>query len=490
MSLPVKTLCINAKEISKNKNYKEYTELLKIIKMERKKFVSIVNKNKNKREYYLKRQISMNVYNKINHLKLSNVYFINENKRIYLGGESFSNILGFTGIDDNGQEGLEYSKNNLLSPTHGLKKVKQDNLGRPIETIEILKKPRSGKDLRLTLDKRLQVIGYEVMRKYVKKFSADSGSLILVNSANGEILSMVNYPSFDPTKRNEFRGSKLKNRAVYDLIEPGSTIKPMIIYSGLENNVIDQNTVISTSPGVIKIEDKEIKDWKYLGDLIPKDIIKYSSNIGAAKISKKLSKKQVLSTLNNFGLGQSLFLDLPGSQIGNLPVSTELSESGHFSIGYGYGLSTSLLHMVNAYSLLANYGKRVHLRYLYAEDAPELINENILKRSTSEKVLDMMRDVVQSKDGTGKKAKVQGYTVFGKTGTVRQIVNRKYSKNTHNALFVGILGDPSPKYVAAVIIRNPKDREGSGGSHAAPVYGEYMQHTLRLLENHQYANSR
>lgn len=490
MSLPVKTLCVNAYNVHNSGEYNKYQKLLKIINLNEKKFINIINKNKNKKEYYLMRQIDMNTYNSITKLQLPNIYFINESKRVYLGGEAFSNILGFTGIDDNGQEGLEYSKNEFLSPKHGLKKVKQDNLGRTIETIQIHKQPKPGKDLYLTIDKRLQIVGYEVLRKYINKFSADSGSLILINSTNGEILSMINYPSFDPTKRIQFKGLKIKNRAVYDLIEPGSTVKPMIIYSGLDNKVIDESSLIKTAPGVIKIENKEIRDWKYLGDLYPREIIKYSSNIAAAKVSKKIPKKQVLSTLNNFGMGQSLFIDLPGAKIGNLPVSNEMSESKHLSIGYGYGLSTSLLHLVHAYSIFANQGKRIQLSYVYSSIKDDYKKEKILDKGLSIKVLNMMKDVVHSNDGTGKKAKVHGYTVYGKTGTVRQIINNEYSKSRHNALFVGITGNPEPNYVAGVIIRNPKDKEGSGGSHAAPVFGEFMQHTLRLLKDNKYANSR
>ena len=280
---------------------------------------------------------------------------------------------------------------------------------------------------------------------------------------------------------------KNKNRVIHDLIEPGSTIKPLIIYAALENNVINQSTVIDTAPGFIELDGIAVKDWTYLGKVSPGEIIKLSSNIGAAKVSSKLTKKQLISNLDNFGLGQSLFINLPGAQIGSIPSPNELKESEHLSIGYGYGLSVSLMHLANAYTTLANYGAHTQLTYVIDKGADLVDKKQILNRGTSSVILDMMREVVHAEDGTGKKARVNGYTVYGKTGTVRKIKNGKYNKNSHNALFVGILGDPSPKYVAAVIIREPKDREGSGGYHAAPIFGEFLQHSMRILDNKKNA---
>tara|TARA_B100000902_G_C27286859_1_gene904932 strand:- start:193 stop:1857 length:1665 start_codon:yes stop_codon:yes gene_type:complete len=485
MSLPSKTLCINPSKLYK-KNYKEIKNLSILLNISDQELFTIISKHKDKKEYYLKRHIEKKLYLKIKN-KINNpfIYFINENKRIYLGGKPFSNIIGFTNVDDKGQEGIEYISNDKLSPISGLKRVKKDNIGRTIETIEILKKPSPGRNIILTLDKRLQIIGYEILRKYINKFKADSGSIVLVESSSGNILSMANYPSFDPENRHTFKGNKIKNRVVHDLIEPGSTIKPLIVYAGLENKIIEKSSIIDTSPGVIKIEGQEIKDWKYLGQVTPRDVIKLSSNIGAAKISRKLSKKELINFLDTIGFGQSLFLNLPGSKNGFLPTVSELSDAEHFTLGYGYGLSSSLMHLISAYLTLANNGNRTQLKYLQSKEGYNY--EKILNEKNTSIVLDMMKDVVHSDNGTGKKAKVDGYTIYGKTGTVRQIFNGEYSKNRHNALFVGIIGNPSPEYVAAVIIRNPKIGEGSGGRHAAPVFSEFIQHSMRIINDIDYA---
>jgi cell division protein FtsI (penicillin-binding protein 3) len=487
MSLPARTLCINPNRLFYKDNNVDLRKLSNILSIPYEKLKKIIYKNKDRKEYYLKRHVSKSVYLEVSKISDPNIYFINENKRSYLGGEAFSNVIGFTDIDDNGQEGIELVNNDVLKPEDGYKKIKKDNIGRSIETIEVTNKPSPGKDLILTLDKRIQIVAYDVLKKYVQKYRAESGSIILVESKSGNILSMTNYPSFDPEKRHTYKGLKLKNRAIHDLIEPGSTIKPFIIYAGLKNKVIDESTIIDTAPGVIKLGNKEIKDWKYLGKVSTSDIIKFSSNIGAAKVSKKLSKKQLISNLDLFGFGQSLFINLPGSKNGSLPSPNSLSESDHFSIGYGYGLSVSLMHLVNAYTILANIGSQTQLKYIsntYPDD-----NKQVLDVQISNTILDMMSEVVHSPDGTGKKASVSGYTVYGKTGTVRKIKNGEYNKNLHNALFIGILGDPKPKYVAAVIIREPQDREGSGGFHAAPVFGEFLQHTMRILDDIRYAGT-
>ena len=490
MSLPAKTLCINPSKLNIKENDDNLRQLSKILNISFEKIKKIISKHKQKKEYYLERHVSKSIYLRVNELSNPYIYFINENKRSYLGGEAFSNVLGFTDIDDIGQEGIELVKNNSLKPSDGYKKVKRDNIGRSIETIEVMKKAHSGDSITLTLDKRLQIIAYDVLKKYVNKSNAESGSIVLVESRTGNILSMANYPSFDPENRHTYRGNKIKNRIIHDLIEPGSTIKPFTIYAGLQNNVINNSTIIDTAPGVIKLDNKEIKDWKYLGKVSPRDIIKLSSNIGAAKVSSKLTAKQIIKNLDSFGFGQSLFLDLPGSKSGSIPNSSALSKSSQLSIGYGYGLSVSLMHLVSAYTTLANYGSYTQLKYIMDNENNFFEKNQILDKKNTGMVLNMLKDVVHAEDGTGKKARVNGYTVYGKTGTVRQLQNGEYDKNIHNALFIGILGDPSPKYVAAVIIRKPKDREGSGGFHAAPVFGEYLQHAMRILGSIKYAGNR
>ncbi len=481
MSLPKKTLCINIEKINKlQKNKKiNFTNLLKIIGMPENKFFNILKNHSNKKEYYLKRKINDDTAKDILELGLPYIYFIDEYHRVYLGGSYFSNILGFTDIDDNGQAGIEYSKNTELGAISGIKKVRKDNLGRSVELIELIKKPIPGEDIHLSLDKRIQFIGYNILKKYISNSQADSGSIVLIKTKTGEILSMINYPSFNPANRHEMTGPNIKNNVISTSFEPGSTMKPFTIYSALMNGSYKENSTIDTSPGKMKVDEHEIEDYADLGLLDLKGIIAKSSNIGAAVISLNTNQKDIYDTLNALDFGNSLYIDLIGEEQGKLSHYSHWSKAQHASIGYGYGLSTTLLHLANAYTIVANYGKKVQLTYQKV-DNEDIYYEDILDEDISKKIIKMMTAVVDS--GTGKNAKLDKYSVAGKTGTVRMNIKGAYKKNNHLALFVGIVPSVNPEYVAAIIVRNPRNGPASGGKNAAPIFKEFMNHSLNLLK--------
>ena len=480
MSLPKKTLCINVYKVNQLLQTKNinYNNLLKMIGLSKKDFAKILNKHSDKKEYYLKRKLDDGLASKIIELDLPYIYFIDEFSRVYLGGSYFSNIIGFTDIDDNGQAGIEYSKNKELSPTPGIKKVRKDNLGRSVELIELVKKPIPGQNIHLSLDKRIQFIGYDILKKHVEKNNADSASLVLIKNTTGEIISMINYPSFNPNNRQEMTGHKIRNKAATYTFEPGSTMKPFAVYAALETKAVDDDYIINTSLG-FQLENKSLKDYKDLGVLDLEGIIQKSSNIGAAILSKKTNKEDIYNTLKGLDFGNSLYVDWPGEQNGNLYHYNEWSEDDHASISYGYGISVTLLHLANAYVTLANYGKKIQLTYEKIHES-EIYYDEVLNKNISKNIIKMMRSVVE-KGGTGRKAKLDKYSVAGKTGTARIMDNGKYSINKHNAIFVGIVPASKPEYVAAVIVRNPKEGNASGGRHAAPIFKEFMSHSLNLL---------
>ena len=480
MSLPKKTLCINVYEVKKLLQTKNisYNNLLKMIGLSQKDFSKILNKHSNKKEYYLKRKLDDSLASKITKLKLPHIYFIDEFSRVYLGGTYFSNIIGFTDIDDNGQAGIEYSKNKELSPTLGIKKIRKDNFGRLVELIEIIKKPIPGKNIHLSLDKRIQFIGYDILQKHVERSNADSASLVLIKNTTGEIISMINYPSFDPSNRQEMTGHKIRNKAATYTFEPGSTMKPFAVYTALKTKAIDNDYIINTSLG-FQLKNKTLEDYKDLGILNLEGIIQKSSNIGAATLSKKTNREDIYNTLKDLDFGSSLYIDWPGEQNGDLHHYNEWSEDDHASISYGYGISATLLHLANAYVTLANYGKKIQLTYQKIHDN-EIYYDKTLDANISKKIIKMMRSVVET-DGTGSRARLEKYSVAGKTGTSRIMHNGKYSTNKHNAIFVGIVPASKPEYVAAIIVRNPKKGNASGGKHAAPIFKEFMSHSLNLL---------
>ena len=480
MSLPKKTLCINVYEVKKLLETKNinYNSLLKMIGLSQKDFSKILKKHSNKKEYYLKRKLNDSLASKITKLKLPHIYFIDEFSRVYLGGTYFSNIIGFTDIDDNGQAGIEYSKNKELNPTPGIKKIRKDNFGRLVELIEIIKKPIPGKNIHLSLDKRIQFIGYDILQKHVERSNADSASLVLIKNTTGEIISMINYPSFNPNNRQEMTGHKIRNKAATYTFEPGSTMKPFAVYTALKTKAIDNDYIINTSLG-FQLKNKPLEDYKDLGVLDLEGIIQKSSNIGAATLSKKTNREDIYNTLKDLDFGSSLYIDWPGEQNGDLHHYNEWSEDDHASISYGYGISATLLHLANAYVTLANYGKKIQLTYQKIHDN-EIYYDKTLDANISKKIIKMMRSVVET-DGTGSRARLEKYSVAGKTGTSRIMHNGKYSTNKHNAIFVGIVPASKPEYVAAIIVRNPKKGNASGGKHAAPIFKEFMSHSLNLL---------
>ena len=481
MSVPKKTLCINFKKI-----YEPYINdeididaLLKIINLPKKRFNNLLRKNKDKVEYYLKRKIDDDTYNKLEKLNYPYVYFIDEYDRVYLSGEYFSNVIGFTDIDDNGLSGIELAEDNILKSQKGIKKIRKDNLGRSVELLEVIKESKPGEDIQLSFDQRLQYVGYSILKKHVDVTDADSASLVLIRSKTGEIVTMINYPSFDPNNRNEFKGEKIKNKVVSTVFEPGSTIKPIIVYAALASETIDLDDTINTANG-LKLDSKSklLTDYKNLGLLTLEGIIRNSSNVGAAMIAKKTNKQRIYDTLAEFNIGSDLYVDFPGIQNGSIKDINNWDEALHGTVGYGYGLSTTLLHLANAYNIIANDGVRVQLSYKKVDDV--VMGEQILQRDSSREILQMMRKAVDN--GTGKSAKIQNYSVAGKTGTVRLRINGEYSKNNHNVIFVGIAPASKPEYVAAVIVRNPKNRPVSGGKNAAPIFSEFMSYSLNLLE--------
>ena len=481
MSIPKKTLCINFKKFHGPylKNEYDINTLLRTLKVSKKQFNHILRKNKNKTEYYLKRKINDDDFRKISELKLPFIYFIDEYDRIYLSGEYFSNIIGFTDIDDNGLSGIELAKDSVLKSKKGLKKIRKDNLGRSIELLEIIEESKPGEDIYLSFDKRIQYVGFNILKKHVRKTNADSASLILIKSQTGEIISMINYPSFNPDNRREYKGQKILNKAVSSLFEPGSTIKPFIGYAALDYGAIQTSDVINTSNGLkLSMNKKLLRDYKDLGQLTLQGVIEKSSNVGAAIIAKKTKKKQIYETLSRLDFGNDLYVDFPSKQNGIIKDYNYWDEALHGTMGYGYGLSTSLLHLSNAYNIIANSGHRVQITYEKQSENMEF--NKILDDKISNEILMMMKKAVE--DGTGKNASVQNYSIAGKTGTIRLNQNGEYSKKHHNTIFVGIAPANKPEYVAAVIVRNPKNRPVSGGKNAAPIFSEFMSYSLNLLE--------
>ena len=460
----------------KNGDKKKLANLLGI------KIKSLNKKLKTKKNHiYLKRKVDPEIASKILALKISGISTEKDYRRSYPDQEISAHVVGFAGNDGNGLEGVEYKKNDYLSGTHGYKTILIDRRGRVVDNLSEVRVPVDGKDVHLTIDKRLQHIAFQSLKKTINDSEAISGSAILIDSKTGEILTMVNYPSFNPNERMRKRSPFVKNRVITDAFEPGSTLKPISIAAALEKKVVSVNTKIDTGNGFYKVGRTQITDTKPHGIISVKEILQTSSNIGVTKIAEKLSKKYLWQTYSNFGIGNLTGVNFPGESKGVMRDYSLWKERDHFSASYGYSVSTTIAQLARAYTPFANKGEIKNLR-LYKGD-PINIGQRVLSIKTSEAVLKIMESVTEE-GGTAIQASIPGYRVAGKTGTARQFIKGvgygKPGERKYNASFVGIAPASNPKFIMAITIEDPSKGSNYGGVVAGPIFRRVVSEALKI----------
>ena len=460
----------------KNGDKKKLANLLGI------KIKSLNKKLKTKKNHiYLKRKVDPEIASKILALKISGIRTEKDYRRSYPDQEISAHVVGFAGNDGNGLEGVEYKKNDYLSGTHGYKTILIDRRGRVVDNLSEVRVPVDGKDVHLTIDKRLQHIAFQSLKKTINDSEAISGSAILIDSKTGEILTMVNYPSFNPNERMRKRSPFVKNRVITDAFEPGSTLKPISIAAALEKKVVSVNTKIDTGNGFYKVGRTQITDTKPHGIISVKEILQTSSNIGVTKIAEKLSKKYLWQTYSNFGIGNLTGVNFPGESKGVMRDYSLWKERDHFSASYGYSVSTTIAQLARAYTPFANKGEIKNLR-LYKGD-PIKIGQRVLSIKTSEAVLKIMESVTEE-GGTAIQASIPGYRVAGKTGTARQFIKGvgygKPGERKYNASFVGIAPASNPKFIMAITIEDPSKGSNYGGVVAGPIFRRVVSEALKI----------
>tara|TARA_B110000093_G_scaffold15026_1_gene13944 strand:+ start:4052 stop:5782 length:1731 start_codon:yes stop_codon:yes gene_type:complete len=460
----------------KNGDKKKLANLLGI------KIKSLNKKLKTKKNHiYLKRKVDPEIASKILALKISGISTEKDYRRSYPDQEISAHVVGFAGNDGNGLEGVEYKKNDYLSGTHGYKTILIDRRGRVVDNLSEVRVPVDGKDVHLTIDKRLQHIAFQSLKKTINDSEAISGSAILIDSKTGEILTMVNYPSFNPNERMRKRSPFVKNRVITDAFEPGSTLKPISIAAALEKKVVSVNTKIDTGNGFYKVGRTQITDTKPHGIISVKEILQTSSNIGVTKIAEKLSKKYLWQTYSNFGIGNLTGVNFPGESKGVMRDYSLWKERDHFSASYGYSVSTTIAQLARAYTPFANKGEIKNLR-LYKGD-PIKIGQRVLSIKTSEAVLKIMESVTEE-GGTAIQASIPGYRVAGKTGTARQFIKGvgygKPGERKYNASFVGIAPASNPKFIMAITIEDPSKGSNYGGVVAGPIFRRVVSEALKI----------
>ncbi len=426
---------------------------------------------------YLRRLMSPEAAHVVLALKIPGVYKQREYRRYYPMGDVAAQLVGFTNINDQGQEGLELAYNSWLSGTPGLQRVIRDRLGQIVQSVDMVREPRPGHNLTLSIDRRLQYLAYHELQQAVSVHQARAASMVVLDANTGEVLAMANLPSFNP---NDVAGStpaEWRNRAATDVFEPGSVMKAFSLSAALASGKWTPTSPIDTSPGWYAMDGYTIRDTADFGKLDMTGVITNSSNVGASKITATFSEKRLYDTLHHFGFGQSTGSGFPGEASGFLPVYTSWLPINRVTISYGYGLNVTALQLAQAYAALADGGILHHPTFVKGDDNPP---ERVLPARYAHEMVTMLRTVV-SPQGTAPTAMIANYTVAGKTGTAHQAGAGGYLKNDYYSVFCGMVPASDPRLVGVVVVRDPQHGH-FGGTVAAPVFRKVMEGALRLLD--------
>jgi len=427
---------------------------------------------------YLKRRISPELAAEVMRLGVSGIYLQREYKRYYPAGEVTAHLVGFTGIDDQGQEGFELTMNETLSGKSGSRKVIKDRAGHIIEDLEAVKVPQDGHDVTLSIDRRIQYLAHRELSKAVDKFNAKAGAAIVLDAKTGEVLAMANVPTYNPNNPVNIQG-KSRNRVITDTFEPGSTMKTVTAAAALESGHYQPETKIQTAPGRMTIGSATIHDAHVHGVLTVSEIIQKSSNIGSAKMALSMDRQYMWSVFNLIGFGSKTRIGFPGEASGRLRDFKTWRPIEQATMSYGHGISVTLLQLARAYTVFANDGELKPVSLLKLKEPP--VGTQVFSPATARAVKDMLELVVLP-GGTALRAQVLGYRVAGKTGTTHKLSPQGgYEKDKYVGSFVGMAPASNPRLIMAVMIDDPSSGEYYGGTVAAPVFSAVMADTLRML---------
>lgn len=479
VSTPVESIWANPQELLRNPD--RIPELARALDLPVDELTARLTQKASKEFMYLKRRINPDTAHKVVALKIPGVFAQREFRRFYPQGEAMAHVLGFTNIDDRGQEGLELAFDDWLRGKPGSKKVVRDARGAIVESVDLLHPAVPGKDLTLSLDRRIQFLAYKELRQALSDNKAAGGSVVMMDVSNGEILAMVNLPTYNPNAVSGINPSARRNLAVTDLVEPGSTMKPLTVASALQAGVVTPSTLIDTNPGYLALKGGfTIRDVpRNNGVLTVSGVITRSSNIGAAKIGERLPDRSFYQSIHNFGYGSTPKSGFPGESAGVVPAPGSPSWYGttKTTMSYGYGLSVTPLQIAQAYSALGNGGRLIPPTFIKGQhDTPR----QVVSADVAQKVVAMMETVVTQ--GGAKGAAILGYHVAGKTGTARKNGPRGYESGHYNSLFAGLVPASRPRFATVIVINDPQAGRYYGGLVSAPVYHRIMEGTLRLMD--------
>jgi cell division protein FtsI (penicillin-binding protein 3) len=427
---------------------------------------------------YLKRQIPPEVAERVSELHIPGLFQNREYRRYYPGGEVMAQVLGFTGADDAGQEGIELAFQSTLAGKSGSRRVIKDRLGQIVEDMESIREAQNGRDLALALDAKLQNLAFSQLKLAVESNKAKAGAIVVLDAKTGEVLALANLPTYNPNNRSRLSGAQLRNRVITDTFEPGSTLKPFTVAVGIELGKITPESMIATAGGSLTIGKATIHDAHRFGDMTVTQVIQRSSNVGAAKIALGLPPEAMWGMFDKTGFGSASRLGFPGEAGGKLRAYKTWRPIEQATMAYGHGISVSLLQLARAYTIFARDGELMPLSLLRV-DAP-LAGKRVISPATAHKLRDMLELAVLP-GGTAPRARVMGYRVAGKTGTAHKEENGGYAEHKYVSAFVGFAPASDPRLVIAVMLDEPSAGQYYGGAVAAPVFSAVMGGALRML---------
>ena len=428
---------------------------------------------------YLKRHMPPQDAEVIMAMSVPGVYLKREYKRYYPAGEVAAHVVGFTDIDDHGQEGMELAFDEYLSGHAGSKRVLKDLKGRIVKDFGLVEAAKPGDDLRLSLDLRLQYLAHNELKAAVREHGAHSGSLVMLDVRTGEVLAMVNQPSYNPNDRRRIRSSATRNRAVTDQFEPGSPMKALTVMAALETGKYLPKTKINTSPGYIKVGRKVLKDHKNYGTIDVTHVLTKSSQVGVTKIALDIEPELIRDMYFRMGLGQSTGSGFPGERVGDLPNYRKWQPIVRATFAFGYGMSVTALQLAQTYAVIAASGNRHQVSLLKLNQLPQA--ERVVSARIARQTIAMLETVVQ-KGGTGTRAALEDYRVAGKTGTVYKVGAEGYDEDRYSSIFAGLVPADDPRIAMAIIVNEPSRGEYYGGLVAAPIFSKVADGALRLLQ--------
>lgn len=479
ISTPVSSIWAEPQQVMAN-GIPDLELLAEYLQMQGGTLITLLQDQMDRQFVYLKRHTTPKLAEQVMSLNIPGIFLQKEHRRYYPASEVTAHVLGFTNIDDVGQEGVELAYNSWLQGVPGSKKVLKDRLGHIIDDVEKISAPTPGKQLALSIDKRVQYLAYRELKDAVSRHKANAGVLVMLHAKTGEVIAMVGQPSYNPNKRTGMNSAHYRNRALTDVFEPGSTLKPFTVATALQVGLYNSQTTIDTNPGTLRVGKYIIRetDDKNYGVINLSKIIKKSSNIGISKVALSLQPSDLWSSLVKVGFGQVTASGFPGEATGYLTPYNDWSDVQQATMSFGYGISVTALQLAQSYLVFSGDGKILPVSFLKIEKPTA--SRRVFDSRVARQLRDML-ETVADEGGTGQRGAIPGYRVAGKTGTVRKVTAGGYTEDRYLSLFVGLAPASDPHLVTVVMLDEPKNGQYYGGLVAAPVFANVMAGALRIL---------